>query len=178
MNSNKALYLFLIKCLGLYFIWFLLYEGWLKGEGQLDFWLTNLVSSNSVFLLKTINSDYTHLILFNKHFIYWGARKILAIANPCNGLVLYPLFWGFILATPGEWKKKLMMIFIGSIFIYSVNVLRVISLVNIKLYYPNYLDFNHKYTFSLLMYGIIFGLWMIWINLLSKKNIKHNEELQ
>jgi hypothetical protein len=35
-------------------------------------------------------------------------------------------------------------------------------LVLINNHYPQYLDFNHLYTFTILVYAIIFILWYIW----------------
>jgi hypothetical protein len=40
-------------------------------------------------------------------------------------------------------------------------------------------DFNHKYTYSFLVYSVIFGLWMLWVNRFSglrKTTIKQLNE--
>jgi len=81
----------------------------------------------------------------------------------CNGQVLYALYIGFILATPGLTKHKIAAISLGSISIFVVNSLRVIALCLIKVNAPQYLAFNHKYTFTVVVYSCIFAMWMLWI---------------
>jgi hypothetical protein len=44
---------------------------------------------------------------------------------------------------------------------------RAASLALIQFYNPAYLEFNHHYTFVVIVYGIIFGLWIIWVNRLT-----------
>jgi len=40
---------------------------------------------------------------------------------------------------------------------------------------PQYVEFNHTYTFTLFVYGIIFLLWMWWVKSSLKEN-KANEQ--
>jgi hypothetical protein len=37
-------------------------------------------------------------------------------------------------------------------------------LIFIQIKSPESLEFNHKYTFTLLVYSLIFALWMLWVN--------------
>jgi len=53
-------------------------------------------------------------------------------------------------------------------------VLRVVALITINYYAPQYIEFNHTYTFTILVYSIIFLLWMWWVNA-SLKELKANE---
>jgi hypothetical protein len=41
------------------------------------------------------------------------------------------------------------------------------SLALIQYKAPEYLDFNHHYTFTVIVYAFIFLLWMIWVNKFS-----------
>lgn len=44
----------------------------------------------------------------------------------------------------------------------------------IALYAPQYLNFNHTYTFTFIAYSVVFGLWILWVNKFSdtKKRVK------
>jgi hypothetical protein len=42
-------------------------------------------------------------------------------------------------------------------------VLRVAGLALNVLYNASSVDFNHKYTFTILVYAAIFGMWMLWV---------------
>jgi exosortase family protein XrtF len=112
----------------------------------------SFISDNAT--IRTVGIDGTHGL--------W-------IGDPCNGLTLFALFAIFIVAYPGPWKHKLWFIPVGITVIHFLNVMRITALCIIVMKRPEWLDFNHTYTFQLLMYGFIFGLWWIWIQKLSSR---------
>jgi exosortase/archaeosortase family protein len=106
--------------------------------------------------------------LNGKVVVWLNGKRMLGISNACNGQVLYPLFSAFILATQSHWLNKILMLLVGNGLIFFTNVGRIIGLILIKYYKPNWLDFNHKYTFMLIVYGLIFILWMVWVQKFSE----------
>lgn len=94
------------------------------------------------------------------------------IGEPCNGIKVMGLFAIFILAFPGEWKHKIWYIPLGIVIIHISNAFRVSALTIIEAKWPKYLDFNHNVTFQVLIYGIIFLIWFIWVQKFSKINLK------
>ena len=93
------------------------------------------------------------------------------IGSNCNAITLFSLFTVFILAYPGRQKPKFWFIPLGILIIHFLNILRVVSLALIARHAPSYLDFNHTYTFTFLIYAFIFLLWMIWVNRFSQKKV-------
>ncbi len=92
------------------------------------------------------------------------------VGSNCNAITLFTLFSVFIIAYPGYQKGKLWYIPMGIIAIHILNILRVVALAMISYYLPpEYLTFNHTYTFTFIVYAFIFMLWMIWINRYSAK---------
>lgn len=91
------------------------------------------------------------------------------VGSNCNAITLFSLFAVFIIAYPGHQRSKLWFIPLGILAIHLLNLLRVIALVLIAYYAPEYLDFNHTYTFTFLVYGFIFALWLLWVNHFSGK---------
>lgn len=89
------------------------------------------------------------------------------IGGPCNGITLMFLFAIFVIAYPGNLKNKLWYIPAGIVAVHSINIIRIIALSLIALYSPEYLDFNHTYTFTFIAYSFVFGLWMLWVNKFS-----------
>jgi exosortase/archaeosortase family protein len=57
-----------------------------------------------------------------------------------------------------------------------LNVLRVVALAIIAKYCPQYLNFNHTYTFTFVIYSFIFLLWIIWVNKFSDRQTKEDHE--
>ncbi|MES2837181.1 MAG: exosortase family protein XrtF [Bacteroidota bacterium] len=160
---------FFIKAIVFYISWFLVYELWLHPKGIFDAAvINNLVDSSSTLLkwfgfnlmpepdsdnIRTIGIDGTHGV--------W-------IGDPCNGLTLFALFVGFIISFPGPIKHKLWYIPAGIILIHFLNILRIVALSIISFKAPELLSFNHTYTFTIIVYGIVFVLWMVWVNKFSK----------
>ncbi|WP_317899494.1 exosortase X [Aurantibacillus circumpalustris] len=96
------------------------------------------------------------------------------VGSNCNAITLFALFSVFIITYPGHQKNKFWFIPAGIIAIHLLNIIRVVALALIANYYPKYLDFNHTYTFTFLVYAFIFYLWIIWVNTFSTKTEKKN----
>lgn len=104
-----------------------------------------------------------------------GGNPIVHIEHGCNGIALMVLFAGFILAYPGPWRKKLWYIPAGVVVIHLVNILRVAGLaINHQVSHSSF-EFNHKYTFLIIVYAFVFWLWMIWANRLARINDPEQE---
>lgn len=91
------------------------------------------------------------------------------VGASCNALTLFFLFAVFIFTYPGHQKNKWWFIPIGILTIHILNILRVAALAWIERFHADYLDFNHTYTFTFIIYCYIFMLWMIWVNKYSIK---------
>ena len=84
------------------------------------------------------------------------------IGAPCDGVALFALFAIFILAFPGPFLRKLWFIPAGIGLLHLANIVRVIVLARIQATFPEWLKFNHDYTFTVLIYGLVFALWYLW----------------
>lgn len=160
MENNKPLYKFLLTLLVLYVAWFVAYETWIAPYQKID----DLINSSVLEIGKQLlvftgfEADYWG------RYIYIGKDVGVWLGDSCNGLSLFALFSIFIIAYPGKWLAKIPFIGIGILLIHLINGLRVASLCWIQMWKPELLDFNHTYTFTIIVYGFIFGLWMIWVN--------------
>ncbi len=161
--TKNPVFRFLAKFLAFYLLWYVLYEFLINPWGELD----RLVINNSIFFtdhllhlfgyktfmsndptIRTIGVDGSHGI--------W-------IGDPCNGLALFSLFTCFMLALPGPWKHKTWFIPAGILVIHFLNILRITALCIIAYYSPEWLAFNHTYTFTILVYAFIFYFWILWV---------------
>ena len=166
--SNKIVR-FLLLGGGLYILWLLIYHLLIQSYTSWDFYLNyNIVSASQSVLswmgvesFIDIESDHVVLVLSEGNF-----RPIL-VGDECNGFKLFSIFTIFILVFPGNWKKKIWFIPLGIIFVHIANILRVVALLLINNYHPEFLDFNHLYTFTIFVYAIIFLLWYWYAKKLS-----------
>ena len=174
MNLNKPLYQFLLKAVLLYLGWHILFYNWIEPDGSLNHWLTYNTASISSFMLNIFSSGQYSLSPFSEQntMLFKDGGAVVLIEHGCNGLILMVLFAGFVIAFPGPWRKKLWFVPMGVLAIYLINSLRVIGLALNRMMSQSSFDFNHKYTFTILVYGAIFYFWMVWVNRFSGINAK------
>jgi exosortase family protein XrtF len=168
LKDNKIVR-FIVLFIVLYLFWLMLYEWVIHPWGKLDTVVINDSSLWTAYVLELMG--YESFISDNATIRTVGIDGThgLWIGDPCNGLTLFALFAIFIVAYPGPWKHKLWFIPVGITVIHFLNVMRITALCIIVMKRPEWLDFNHTYTFQLLMYGFIFGLWWIWIQKISSR---------
>ena len=164
IKENRPLIVFIIKALSLY-LFFISVNALQKTTGILDTPLRHLEAISCDFLLEIsgFNVSWKDSV-YSSTYLMIDGKKLLGIANSCNGLVLLEIFMGFIIICPGKLKNKAWYIPAGLLTILIVNIIRIYSLALIQMFAPEYLEFNHHYVFSTLVYGIIFLFWMIYIN--------------
>lgn len=116
------------------------------------------------FPILDTSTDFV-IIKIEGHYLNHGVW----IGEPCNGLKVFGLFAIFIIAFQGKWLNKLWFIPTGIGILHLANAIRIAILTIISAENPSILDFNHNITFQILVYGLVFGLWYIWVNKFSKK---------
>ena len=163
----------LTKFLGLGFVgylsWYVAYQYFIKEHTLVDEYLIHSMVVSSECVLRQLG-----FALYEMHTteLRWqigiaDSVGMLHIGAPCDGLVLFVLFGVFVLSFPGSAKRKLWFIPLGMVLIHVMNLIRVVSLVMIQYNRPQSLQFNHDYTWTVLVYGFIFWLWYIWAAKLS-----------
>lgn len=140
--------------------------------------LTKFIAQQSTNLLEVIhpNDRFTYKLnlstdwlndelKLNYHqIVSRNNQPILLIADPCNGLELYALYLGFILAIPlGTFRLRLLFILLGTPFLVFANILRCMALIELQIALNQYFDFYHHFLFKAMMYGTIFCMWAVYI---------------
>jgi len=172
---THPVYRFVILFSLLFIAWYLFYDLWLHPEGIMDEKIIDTTILFSSSILEWIGYDiYTH-----------GTRQIgiegtsgLFIGDNCNAITLMALFSGFIIAFPGKIKNKIWFIPSGCLVLFFANVMRICALAIIEVYSYTWMQFNHTYTFTIIIYGLIFLLWMLWVKKFSgfQLPVRINEE--
>jgi len=170
-RNKKELIVFLAKFVLLFITWEILYQFWLEPRAILDTWLTYVVASASQFVLAICGVKIDLATDVNNcQIISLNGRNTVMIAHPCNGLILHVLFAIFLICFKGHWLVKIITLILGMFVIYTINVLRVVALIQIAHYHRDWLDFSHKWLFTAIVYSCVFGIWLLWVNKLSKIN--------
>lgn len=176
-NFNNKITRFFFFAGLLYTGWFLLYELIIKPYTLIDEDLIALLINQSVYILKLFGyTTYQNREDQDMQLMGIDGSHPVWIGSPCNALTLIAFFALFVIAFPGNNKNKLWFIPVGIIIIHIVNLMRVMGLALINFYAPKHLEFNHTYTFTILVYSMIFSLWMWWVNFTLKKTRKDEQK--
>jgi len=148
----------------LYLGWYLLYDLVLHPARTFDRAVIDNIMVVSGGLLQALG----HTLLPEPDFDlnrYIGVQggSFLWIGDPCNGISLFAVFTIFLIAYPGPWKHKAWFGVLGLASIHLINCLRVAALCLITTVDYELLNFNHDYTFYVVVYGWVFLLWYIWV---------------
>ncbi|TPG66387.1 exosortase X [Hymenobacter nivis] len=152
---------FLAVATGLYLLWWLGYEHGLGPDGRLDHALSVQVARAAAWGLQAFGFAASTLPT-SPTLLRMAGQPAVLVGDPCNGLVLYALFAGFVLAYPDTGRRRGWFIIAGTIALYFVNVARVAVLALNHTYWYHTVDFNHHYTFTFVAYAAILGLWAWW----------------
>jgi len=161
----------------LYLVLYIIYQFIVKRYTYYDQAFIGTIIKSSDYVLRLVGYK-TFLVLQDRDFQVIGidGSNGVWVGSNCNAITLFSLFSVFIIAYPGYQKAKLWYIPLGIISIHILNILRVVALALIAKYAPDYLNFNHTYTFTFLIYSFIFLLWMIWINKFSNRTTQTKDE--
>lgn len=85
------------------------------------------------------------------------------VMKGCEGFEVMLLFIAVLLAYPMAWRRKLLGVLLGSLLIYAINIVRIVSLYFIKVHYPRLFDATHVtvwQTIIIFVAGIFFLFWI------------------
>jgi len=171
-KKYKSVVRFILTFLSVYIVLSLgykLYLDYSDGSKYYPDYITNMVAKQSEDLLNVFgyeskaiphDSEPTMKLIVNNKYV---ARVI----EGCNSVSVIILFMSFIIAFAGKKHTTIMYVLAGSVLIYVVNLLRIVIL-SIGLYhYPWRREILHTVIFPLIIYGMVFLLWMFWVNRFS-----------
>jgi exosortase family protein XrtF len=163
---------FLLYFAGLYLGWFLLYDSWLHPQGGLD----HIVNYYTIWVAEDLLEWLGYTINVSGQVIAIEGTSGVFVGDSCNSITLVALYTGFLIAFPGNIKSKLYFIGIGTLVIWILNIIRIAALAMLDTISREWTEFNHTYTFSLVMYGVIFLTWYIWLNKYANVRPKKSKE--
>ena len=139
-------------------------------------YVTNLVARQSEDLIKVFGYNAQVLPHSDEPSmkIIINGKYLARVIEGCNSVSVIILFISFIVAFSGKPKTTFMYMLSGSVLIYAVNLFRIVVL-SIGLYhYPWRKEILHTVIFPGIIYGMVFLLWVFWVNRFSNM-IKKNE---
>lgn len=172
IKQYKAFLVFLVGFFGSYLILVGLYKIYLSQYDANKFeadGMTLLVSKQANWFSKLIgqNTRITPSAFEPAYNFFVNNQQVARVVEGCNAVSVMILFASFIIGFRGSLKKTIWFVLFGVLLIHVFNVMRV-SLITLGLYYyPEHKRLLHDYVFPLFIYGVVFLLWLIWVNKFS-----------
>ncbi len=177
-KKYKSVIRFIITFLSVYILLSVMYKLYLDfsdGSKYYPDYITSTVAKQTQDLLVTVGYD-TNI----KPHVGEPSMKLIIrdkfvarVVEGCNSISVIILFISFIIAFSGKFKTTLFYLLAGSTLIYIVNLIRIVIL-SIGLYhYPWRREILHTVIFPAIIYGMVFVLWMFWVNRFSNLKTKN-----
>lgn len=173
----KSVIRFILTFLIVYVSFSLLYKFYLEfsdGSKYYPDYLTHLVAMQSESVLNSLG--YNTQVLPHPDEpsmkVIINQKYISRVIEGCNSMSVIILFMSFIIAFSGKLKVTLLYILSGSVLIYIVNLIRIVIISIGLFHYPWRRDVLHTVIFPVIIYGMVFLLWILWVNRLSNFNKK------
>lgn len=161
-----------------YFILSGLYQWYLRNSQQTEpeyscSPITRMVADHTVCVGSSLGFDFSSVQNPEELSFKLSTRNhyVARVVEGCNSISVIILFWAFIIAFAGTWKKTLLFGFLGSLAIYILNILRIVFISVALDRYPQYSDFLHQIIFPAIIYGFTFILWVIWVRYFALKDV-------
>lgn len=134
-------------------------------------YITNLTARQSKSLLQTVGYDVKIVPHPNEASVKLivNDKYVARVIEGCNSVSVIILFVSFIVAFAGSLKPTVMYLLAGSVLIYAVNLIRIVILSVGLYHYPWRREILHTVIFPLIIYGMVFLLWMFWVNRYAKQ---------
>jgi exosortase family protein XrtF len=175
----KPFLLFLAKFFITYLVLTSIYQIYLSNfdtaKNQVD-GFTKIVASQSQTILTLVDAKAYTAIDYNEPSIklFYKGKWVSRIIEGCNALSVIILFISFVVAFTGNFKNTFIFITLGSLLIHLFNIVRIALLSMAVFHFPMYQDFLHSVVFPLFIYGVVFLLWVIWVNKFSNHAKNHS----
>ncbi len=117
-----------------------------KAVALISGWLLNLFGAGT----KTIGN-----LILSKTFTFY-------IDDSCTAVDASSYYLSAVLAYPGRLKEKAWGILLGLLALQVLNILRVVALFYIMLWFPGYFSGVHVYAAQVLFIGYTGALWLWW----------------
>jgi len=133
-------------------------------------WMAKHSAMLSVAILNFLGSD---VILKPGNIFEHTTGYRIQIVWACTGLKQAYIFFCILAFSRGSWRKKLWYIPLGLLIVFVFNIFRIVFIIGISEYHPEWFHFLHIYAFKYSFYGIIFLMWVLWEEKISKKKLKN-----
>ncbi|MFZ4520630.1 MAG: archaeosortase/exosortase family protein [Bacteroidales bacterium] len=134
------------------------------------FWLSDFCQTNVQPGIVSTNAKLSSLLL---NIFGMGTIAVkqtitspdfsVSIARGCDAMEAMALFASALLAFPARWNYKLIGFFAGIATLFTLNIIRVVTLFLTGVYFPKAFEIMHVEVWQVVFIIFAIGLWIFWI---------------
>ena len=159
-----GLYLFIAKTGAIFGVMYIVYTSYLLDSE----WFTAYLEMCASFSLQLLNAVfgekaimvYTETRLLTQITAHDGAY--IVVSQGCDGFMTFAIILATIVAWPGPWLKKSVSIVLGLLFMFCLNILRIILMFKVDVYWSVWFDLMSQWVLPLAMILIALLYFYFW----------------
>lgn len=170
MSPYRDILLFVVALLGADAIWKMCIVG---EEHIMDVSLLGLwditapfawLAEHTAYVVAAMLSVFRDTVTYEPpYYIFFDSGFAVTVVWGCTPIKQSFIWLVIILLARGSWLKKTWFIPLGWACSYLFNLLRIFLIDILCEYHPNMFPFWHEYVFKYLFYGMLFLLWVLWV---------------
>jgi len=147
-------------------IWFVLYAGMLSlynvsYEITSDVLIRRLQVVPSVWLLEKTLPDVT---LYHTATTIRSPTLELQILRGCDGIEAWLMLVTALLVFPVPWRRRWVGVALGTVLIFLLNIMRIVTLFHIALSNPSWMEIAHGFVWQCLIILFAIAFVVIWVD--------------
>ena len=120
--------------------------------------ITPFIASQSALILKTLGLNIHHV----NDIIVSGEGFGVQISGNCSPILVTVIFLSAVIAFPALLKEKVLGGVLGAVFIYFLNIFRIIFIFLVGVYAPQYFEEAHIYVSQTICMVMVAIFWLLW----------------
>jgi exosortase family protein XrtF len=132
--------------------------------------LTVLVTRHTEGLLSVFDGEVDSYVISGSANVplIKNGDTVMTVYEGCNSLNVMIVFVAFIIAFRGPFKLFVRYLLLGLLAVYLINLVRLVGLYGVALYFPRSFYFFHKFFFTGIIYLVVFMIWFFWVKDIKK----------
>lgn len=174
INEFRPTILFLSKFILMYLVANVLYGLYVSSFRKRPDPITSVIAAQTSMCLNVLGHNTSWIENTDKPTtqINQGMRPILLVYEGCNGINVMVIFLAFIIAFGPFDRTMIWFIPLGLTLLHLANLVRLILLFEVTTKIPTYFYFVHKYFFTAAIYLVVLLLWVWWVRMAIRKQIR------
>ncbi len=151
---------------------FMLLYSWLSDTAPIRAYTEHVTGATAAILQLFDDSINAYYPPGSTPYVASPQLEVNYIGLECTGIVPMLILIAAVLAYPARIRSKAVVIILGLICIYAVNIIRTTTLFAISANYPKLFDVAHNIIWQALMIFLAIAIWLIWVSRLTSATEK------